>query len=101
MSLWSLLLSSSAEADIAEAALWYEGRQQGLGNEFVAEVESVLEKLKQDPERFRLHYPAQRVRRVLTKRFPYYAYYYLEGRLVRVFAVVHAARHERVWRSRL
>ena len=99
--MWTLSTSSLAEADIAEAALWYEDQRPGLGREFVAQVDAVLRLIRQDPTRLRVHYPPEEVRRVLIKRFPYHVYYYLQGQTVRIFAVVHASRHESAWKRQL
>ena len=98
--MWVLLVSSSAEQDVAEGALWYENQQIGLGKEFIAEVEKIFQVLKRDPERVCLHYPTQQVRRILTHRFPYHVYYYIEEQTIRVFAIVHTARHSRQWKRR-
>ena len=99
--MWDLLIGSASETDIAETALWYENQKKGLGLEFITEIEAVFEKLQEDPERFRIFYSARQVRRILTSRFPCHVYYHLEGRIVRIFAVVHASRHEREWKERL
>jgi hypothetical protein len=37
-----LVVRSAAEADIADAALWYEGRAPGLGAEFLRAVDVSL-----------------------------------------------------------
>jgi toxin ParE1/3/4 len=101
--MWTLAVSSIAELDTAKAALWYEEQRAGLGLELISEIELVFSKLKRDPELFRVHYAngQSQVRRVLTNRFPCHIYYYLEGQVVRVFAVVHASRHEHEWKGRL
>jgi plasmid stabilization system protein ParE len=41
------------------------------------------------------------VRRVLTRRFPYRIFYIVRSDALVVFAVLHAARHERYWQVRL
>ena len=40
------------------------------------------------------------VRRVLTRRFPYRVFFIVRPDAIVVFAVVHAARHDRVWKHR-
>ena len=45
---YELLLRGRAKADIRRAAKWYERQREGLGREFVAEVDSAL---GIDPER--------------------------------------------------
>ncbi len=41
-----------AEADIAEAALWYESRSLGLGADFLRAVDVCFAEIWRDPERF-------------------------------------------------
>ena len=46
-----LIVSDESSADIAEAALWYEGRSLGLGAEFVRRVDACFS-LSRNPEMF-------------------------------------------------
>ena len=41
------------------------------------------------------------VRRILTRRFPYKVFFFIEADQVEVIAVVHAKRHPRVWQKRV
>jgi plasmid stabilization system protein ParE len=45
-------LRPEAELDLADAAYWYEGQQQGLGRQFVDEVLAVFSVIVETP---RLH----------------------------------------------
>jgi len=94
-----LVIRAEAEEDIAEAATWYERQQVGLGNDFLAEFESAVARISANP----FQYPCLRrkpeVRRVLTKRFPYRVFFILRESDVIVFRVLHAARHDREWKS--
>jgi hypothetical protein len=38
-----LVIVPEAEADIADAYIWYEGRRAGLGEEFLSSVDACLE----------------------------------------------------------
>ena len=42
--------------EIDRAYLWYEKKQPGLGNEFLAEVREYLERIRQNPESYGLLY---------------------------------------------
>ena len=90
-----------AIADIAEAAQWYEGQREGLGTEFALEVNSTIDTLAEQALLFRVRYRRKKVRWIFPRRFPYRVCYYVEAQTVHVFAVVHAARHDREWRRRL
>lgn len=93
-----LVIRPEAEADVAEAARWYEDRWQGLGTEFVEEVERALAAVAEEP----LRHPRIRAaaRRALTRRFPYAIFYLFDNKKVTVLAVVHTARRPGTWRRR-
>jgi hypothetical protein len=46
---WPLIVNPEAEADLAEAKAYYDGRRDGLGDEFLACVEDVFDRLRQTP----------------------------------------------------
>ncbi len=85
-----LVVTDAAAADIAEAADWYEARQAGLGETFVAAVDVALEQILEHPLRFRVaHAPW---RRALLPRFPYCTFYRADQEQVLVLAVLHGSR---------
>lgn len=90
-----------ALSDILEAAQWYEDESDGLGADFAAEVDKAINWLAERALVPRIRYRRKSVRWIHPRRFPYRICYYIEGQTVHVFAVVHDARHDRVWRSRL
>jgi plasmid stabilization system protein ParE len=47
-----LVFRSAAQAELDEAADWYESQRPGLGAEFVAEVQEVLDTIAAQPKRF-------------------------------------------------
>lgn len=90
-----------ALSDIIEAAQWYESEREGLGADFAAEVDEAIGWLEERALTPRIRYRRKSVRWVHPRRFPYRICYYVEGQSVHVFAVVHDARHDRIWRSRI
>lgn len=48
----SVITRDEAEADIAEAALWYERRAVGLGAEFVRSVDACFAIISRQPDIF-------------------------------------------------
>jgi plasmid stabilization system protein ParE len=90
-----------AIADIAEAARWYEGQREGLGTEFALEVNGTIDSLAEQALLFRVRYRRKNARWTFPRRFPYRVCYYVEAQPAHVFAVVHAARHDREWKRRL
>ena len=78
------------------------GRQPGLGAEFVEEIIRVWDALADNPLLNCRQHPTKDVRWRYPNRFPYRVIYeVLEGEhLVVIAAVMHASRHDRVWRQR-
>ena len=93
-----LIFRPEAEADALEAYRWYNAQLPGLGEEFLAEIDSALEIIRANPELPQKLY--REFRRVLTRRFPYAVFYALRDDRIVVFAVLHMARDPRLWRKR-
>lgn len=96
-----LIVRQEAEADITDAALWYDNRAQGLGVELITEVHSGIARALKNPESFTRVRRNPTVRRVLIRRFPYRVFFIDRQDALVVFAVLHAARHDRVWKHRV
>lgn len=96
-----LIVRAEAEADLTEAALWYEGRQAGLGMELTLEIRAAIGRAHDNPLHHLLLRHQPEVRRVLARRFPYRIFFIARSDAVVVFAIIHAARHDRRWRDRL
>ena len=95
-----LIVRPEAEADITNAAVWYENRETDLGLELLSEVNSAIARALRNPESFMRVRQNPTVRRVLTRRFPYRIFFIDRPDAIVVFAVLHAARHDRVWKHR-
>lgn len=93
-----VLVRPSAAADMDEAYLWYEGRSDSLGNEFLAAAQSAIDAIAGDP----LKHPVvhRSARRMLLKRFPYAIYYRVYDNLIVVVACMPGRRNPSQWRSR-
>jgi plasmid stabilization system protein ParE len=94
-----LLVGASAEADVLDAALWYEQRSPGLGTEFLRAVDVTLAEIARMPERYRLVH--REARRALLRRFPYAVYFVATPDLISVVACMHARRDPRRWEERV
>ena len=75
-------------------------RARGLGLELISEVQSAIARAIKNPESFTRVRLNPVVRRVLTRRFPYRVFFIARTDAIVVFAVLHAARHDRVWKHR-
>lgn len=94
----SLLLRAPAEADILEAARWYEQRSAGLGSRFLEAVDVVLAEVVRAPLRFPLVH--RDVRRALLPHYLYGLYFLVNAETVIVIACLHARRDPRRWQER-
>ena len=96
---YQLTIRAAAEADVAQAAKWYEEQQKGLGLRFVAKVNEALAAVHRYPLTF--HPIRRHTRRVLLNPFDYKLVYTVKASKISVVAVVHNARSPRVWKERL
>lgn len=93
-----LVFQAGVRDEIDEAYTWYEKQHEGLGEAFLNEVPSVLDRIERNPE---LHAPIyQNVRHGRLKRFPYAVYYRIDADRIAVIAVHHSKRDPRRWQSR-
>ena len=88
-----------ARLEYREAAAFYESRRSGLGAAFTLEVEAAIDRVRQDPNAWRLI--EQDVRRCLTHTFPYGVLYTVEKESILIVAVMHLHRQPGYWRNRL
>ena len=94
-----LLVRPFSEADVREAALWYEGKRGGLGAEFILELDALYERILQNARQF----PeiGEGARRALLRRFPYAIYFVSGEEAIVVIAVLHQHRRPETWRARI
>ena len=82
------------EQDALEAAIWYEERELGLGNEFLNEIDLAVRALSESALLHRVRFAD--VRRVPVHRFKFYGVYYvIQQEEVWVLAIFHGRRHPR------
>ena len=94
----TIIVQPEAEADLAEAFLWYEARRAGLGAEMIGEAGLAFSRIAEHPLRPRALY--RDTRRVHLRRFPYVVLYIARGDHVFVLAVLHERRSPRMYRAR-
>jgi plasmid stabilization system protein ParE len=93
-----IIFRPQAAAEVRNARASYEGHRAGLGAEFVAELDGLVERIAREPKAFpRVHGP---MRRALFRRFPYAVYFAIVESDAVVFAVLHGHRHPDAWRHR-
>jgi plasmid stabilization system protein ParE len=81
--------------DLAAGFGYYEGQSDGLGEKFLAEINSAFDAIERYPEMFaQVH---GEVRRAVVSRFPYAVFYRVESNRVVILTVLHTARDPRIW----
>ena len=93
------LIRRRAEVEINQAVIWYEGKQIGLGREFLAEIGATVRTIAERPESFPVDY--KYARRALARRFPYKVYFVVEPDRIEVIAVLHSSQSRSRLRGRL
>jgi hypothetical protein len=100
----SLRSHPEADAEAESVAAWYEDRQDGLGRDFLAELERTFTLISESPGPWPL-WPglpeSLGIRRFLMARFPYGIAYDFSGDDIIVYAVAHLSRRPGYWRDRL
>lgn len=92
------IIRPAAAAEIDEAYLWYESRRSGLGEQFLADVNQTLDRVREMPELYAV--VKRDTRRAMLERFPYSLLYWLVNSEVVVVACFHARRNPRRWQDR-
>jgi plasmid stabilization system protein ParE len=93
-----LIVRPLAEADVRDAAFWYESKREGLGAEFALELDALYERIAENPRQF----PEiiEGARRALLHRFPYAVYFMIDEDAPVIVAVLHQHRGPEAWRGR-
>jgi plasmid stabilization system protein ParE len=94
-----LVFHPAVQDEVDEVYRWYEQKQAGLGDDFLAALEEVYNRLQQTPEAHQVIYGD--VRRALPRRFPYGVYYRVHADRVEVIAVQHSRRDPSGWQSQV
>ena len=98
-----LRISEEADAEMAEAARWYEQNRIGLGLEFLAAVDAAVARIEENP-RIGSRTPGvddEDIRRVFVRRFPYHVVYIELPDRLQILAVAHDRRRPAYWVGRL
>lgn len=86
------------ECDVREAADWYSNRSDGLGEAFIAQVESRIADVIAQPDRFAK--TSTGCRYVRIPRFPHILLFELLDHEIIFLGVMHTARSADKWRQR-
>ena len=88
-----------ADAELAEARVWYRHQRDGLDVELIQRIDEALQRISDAPRRF--PYVYRRLRRAIVRQFPFAIFYELTEDEIVVFAVFHSRRNPKRLTSRL
>jgi toxin ParE1/3/4 len=87
-----------AEAEMIDAAIYYETKQKDLGKRFLISVQDAVKRIQVNP----ILYPIAHldVRRCLTKTFPFGILFRIHQDQIIIIAVMHLHRDPDYWKKR-
>jgi toxin ParE1/3/4 len=88
-----------AEADLEDAARWYEDERAGLAERFLKDLDQTFARIRE--RSFQFPTVSGEVRRALLHTFPYAVYFRASDGVVAVLAVLHLRRNPMIWRARV
>ncbi|MDX8386116.1 MAG: type II toxin-antitoxin system RelE/ParE family toxin [Gallionella sp.] len=93
-----VVFRKQARLEFDKAGDWYEKERLGLGMEFLAEIQLLIQRIANTPEQFPM--PYRDIRKAVARRFPYCIYFRERDQHIIVLAVFHSARNPAVWQQR-
>jgi plasmid stabilization system protein ParE len=93
-----VIFRKQARTEFDAAGDWYEKERPGLGSEFMAEIQLLIQRISTTPEQFPMLY--RDIRKAVAHRFPYCIYFRERNQHIVVLAVFHSARNPAVWQQR-
>ena len=89
-----VVFRQQARREFDQAGDWYEKERAGLGLEFLAEIQGLIDRITGNPEQFPILH--RDVRKAVARRFPYCVYFRERERNIVVLAVFHGSRNPSV-----
>ncbi|RJP79412.1 MAG: type II toxin-antitoxin system RelE/ParE family toxin [Desulfobacteraceae bacterium] len=88
-----------AQIELDDAIEYYNYEIPGLGDAFLTEVLSTLDRIGEFPEAW--HHISKRSRRCQTRRFPYGIIYQIREQEILIVAIAHLHRKPDYWKGRI
>jgi plasmid stabilization system protein ParE len=86
-------IEHEAKDDIAAAMVYYEGEREGLGQEFLDELKTLMERLSENPRQYQVYRRA--IRKAVMRRFPFLVFYRFDDEHAYVVAVTDGRQSKR------
>lgn len=94
-----IVIHADAQKEIDETFAYYEGKRDGLGYDFVEEIERCTNQIQRSPK-LAIKVTDTDYRRSITKRFPYLIFYRETDDDIRIIAIAHSKRKPGYWVNR-
>ena len=88
-----------AEEEMTAASVFYDAASDGLGSDFLDDVQHAIDRLCEYPSAGKT--VALGLRRMLLQRFPFSVVYAAETDLILVIAIAHHGRQPGYWQARV
>ena len=89
----------AAEDEMIKASVFYEAASNGLGNDFLEDVQQAIDRLCVYPLSGEVVAPG--LRKMMLHRFPFNVMYSLETNVILVIAIAHHGRQPGYWQTRV
>jgi hypothetical protein len=96
--MWTVRFRPELEQDVRNARDWYNSKVLGLGDDFVTEFWSAIDRITERPLSFAV--ASNRLRPCRLHRFSYIVHYRLVGDEILIIAVMNAARDDSAFGDR-
>ncbi len=90
---------SAAQAELDEAAAFYEGEESALGFRLLSEIEAAVSRITENPQAWPVAFDCVRRCRVFV--FPFLLFFVVRDTEILILAVAHAKRKPGYWTKRL
>jgi plasmid stabilization system protein ParE len=94
-----LVVQPAAEADIVDAAVWYDTQARVIREKFLSSLYATLDVIERHPRQYQTFHG--QVRRVIVRGFPYVLLYIAGDDAVNVLACFHTSRDPKRWQDRI
>ena len=96
---YKVIVSPEAENDLSKAFSWYEEKLQGLGYEFLLQIDAGINLLSKNPKLHPIEY--RETRKHIIQRFPYKIIYMSKEDTIIIIAVIHSRRRPGLSKKRV
>jgi len=97
---YEIIISPEAESELIVSKEFYENKKEGLGKEFVQEIDKTIDKIVENPEQFP-KVKRKQVRKANVNRFPFGVYFAVKDTIINILSVFHFSRNPKQLNKRI